>query len=569
MKRRVLWINGAIALALVAVVAIGYFAIFRSQPEATSGRTVTVRTGSVTETVTATGTVATKGTVSLAFSTPGTVTSVDVAAGDAVTQGQPLVSIDPTSAQQQFDAAQQQVVSAKQTAASARQQLATAQQTASVNKDSYRLAVQQAKASLDAALGTWSADCLNAAATTCPSQSAWAALRTAEGSVTSAQRAYDQAVATAHQREIDLNLVITQATSNVATAQAKASSDCDTYGSTSNQCVSAQNALVSARQAVDTANNNKTSQMLAQNQAVENAANGVASANVSLRKQQADLATNASTAVRQAQASYDNAVLAQKKGLAQDAQSVASAQAALTAFGVGSTKENATQAQVTSAKAGLQVAQKALAGTTLVSPVNGTVGMVSATVGQPSGNAAVVTVIPSGTLDVSANFSEADAAKLKNGDIATVTFEALPDVTATGKVTSINSSPTSGGSTVTYAATITLDAAPEGVREGMTASVSVTVATVDNVLWAPSAAVSGTGGRSTVTIRKDGKDTVTVVEVGLKGDRGTQITSGVKEGDVLVVNTASTSANGFPFPIGGFGGPGGPGGPGGSRRQAG
>lgn len=558
MKRRVLWINVGIAAVLALVLGIGYFAIFKSQPEATSGRTVSVQTGTVTESVTATGTVATSGTVSLAFASPGTVTAVDVAAGDSVSAGQPLVSIDHAAAQQQVNSAKQQLVTAEQGGMTAQEQLAAAKATAKLNHKSYALAVSQAKASLAAALATYSSDCLNAASTTCPSASSWSQLRTAESNVASAQRKYDQAVASAHQKEIDLNLAITQASTNVSTAQTKASSDCDTYGSTSNQCVSAQSSVTNARQALDTANNNKTSQMLGQNQTVENANAGISDANVALKKLQADLATNADSSVRQAQTAYDNAVLAQQKGLAQDQQTVANAQASFTSFSTGAGSESLTQAQLNSAKSGLKVAKQALAGTTLVAPVNGIVGMVSATVGQPSGNAAVVTVIPTGTMDVSASFSEADAAKLKNGDTATVTFDALPDVTATGKVTSINSSPTTGASTVTYAAIITLDSAPEGVREGMTASVTVKVATAENVLWAPSAAVSSTGGRSTVTIRKDGKDTVTVVKVGLKGDSGTEITSGVAAGDVLVVNTSSTStSNGFPGPIGGFGGPGG------------
>ena len=558
MNRRVLWINVGLAAVLVAILGVGYFAIFKSEPQSTTGRTVVAQTGSVTESVTATGTVATSGTVSLAFSTPGTVTAVDVSAGDTVTAGQPLVSIDSAAAQQQVNAAKQSAVSAEQSGMTAQQQLASAKTTAALNKKSYALSVSQAKASLDAALSTFSAECLNAASTNCPSQSTWSQLRTAESNVSAAQRKYDQAVATAHQKEIDLNLAISQASTSVSTAQTKASSDCDTYGSTSNQCVSAQSSLTNARQALDTANNNKTSQMLTQSQAVETANAGISDANVALRKLQSDLATNSSDSVRQARAAYDNALLAQQKGLAQDKQTVANAQASLTAFGTGTGSESLTQAQIANATSSLAVAERTLADTTLVAPVNGVVGMVSATVGQPSGNSAVVTVIPSGMLDVSASFSEADAAKLKNGDTATVTFDALPDVTARGKVTSINSSPTTGAATVTYAAIITLDSAPEGVREGMTASVTVQVASVDNVLWVPSAAVSGTGGRNTVTVRKDGKDTVTVVEVGLKGDSGTEIRSGVRAGDVLVVDTTSTSSfSGFPGPMPGFGGPGG------------
>ena len=65
------------------------------------------------------------------------------------------------------------------------------------------------------------------------------------------------------------------------------------------------------------------------------------------------------------------------------------------------------------------------------------------------------------------------------------------------------------------------------LRLGQTASVSITTATKSGVLNVPSAAVSTVGDISTVTVRKDGKDTTTVVQIGLVGDSATEITSGL------------------------------------------
>ena len=100
----------------------------------------------------------------------------------------------------------------------------------------------------------------------------------------------------------------------------------------------------------------------------------------------------------------------------------------------------------------------------------------------------------------------------------------------------------------TYSATITLDDSPDGAREGMSVSVVVTTQQVDDVVWAPTAAITTVGGRSTVTIRDGEVDTVVEVTTGLAGDSGTEITSGVREGDLLVIEVGEAST----FP--GFGG---------------
>ena len=157
---------------------------------------------------------------------------------------------------------------------------------------------------------------------------------------------------------------------------------------------------------------------------------------------------------------------------------------------------------------------------------------------------------------MSAKVSEADAVNVQVGQQATVTFSALPRVSATGTVTAKDTTPVASSGTATssvvqYGVTITLDSAPDGVVNGMSASVSIVVDSKDNVLWAPSTAVTSLGGLHTVTIRKNGADTVTPVTVGLVGDSGTEITSGVNAGDELVIAIAS-GASGAGFPFGGI-----------------
>ena len=65
MKRRIVWINAGLALLLVAVGIGAYAWLFRPEETVATGRTVAVQTGTVSETVTATGTVETAGALDL------------------------------------------------------------------------------------------------------------------------------------------------------------------------------------------------------------------------------------------------------------------------------------------------------------------------------------------------------------------------------------------------------------------------------------------------------------------------------------------------------------------------
>jgi macrolide-specific efflux system membrane fusion protein len=104
---------------------------------------------------------------------------------------------------------------------------------------------------------------------------------------------------------------------------------------------------------------------------------------------------------------------------------------------------------------------------------------------------------------------------------------------------------------------------PSSLRLGQTATVRVTTASAENVLYVPAAAVKTAGGQSTVTVQQGGKQVVEQVRIGVSGDQGTEIKSGLNEGDEVVITTTSSSGGSGSsggFPGGGGGGIGGPGG---------
>ncbi|GLY81960.1 efflux RND transporter periplasmic adaptor subunit [Actinoallomurus iriomotensis] len=285
-------------------------------------------------------------------------------------------------------------------------------------------------------------------------------------------------------------------------------------------------------------------------------------------------------------------------------ENVTSAKASLAAAESGDTSSASGYSQYVSAKNSYEQAVRALEGTRIVAPFSGTIVAVNGTVGGSSGGSAssssgssssgqgssggstgssgsssssstdgssssgFIELADPGRLEVTGEFTESDATKLKTGQSATVSFDALTGVTATGEVTEIDMSPTTSDNVVQYGATVELTDPPSSLRLGQTATVRVTTASAENVLYVPAAAVRTAGGQSTVTVRQGGKQVAEQVQTGVSGDQGTEIKSGLNEGDEVVITTTTGSGDSGSsggFPGGGSGGIGGAGGGGGGR----
>lgn len=248
-----------------------------------------------------------------------------------------------------------------------------------------------------------------------------------------------------------------------------------------------------------------------------------------------------------------------------------------------------SEAGIESARSQVDQAREALDGTLLRAPIEGTVVSISGSVGESassggtsstsatsssstqtassnssssssSGTSGFVVISDLDRLELEAYFSETDTAHLKVGQRASVTLNAFPDASMSGRVVAIDEVSTTVNQVVDYGVTIKLHGQPKGIRVGQTADVVVVTGRARDVLLVPTSVVQTSGGQDTVTVLRDGKQVSTAVEVGLTGDQTTQIVSGLSEGDVVVIPSA-TSSSGFPgggFPGGvGLGGPGG------------
>ncbi|WP_410607073.1 efflux RND transporter periplasmic adaptor subunit [Amycolatopsis sp. lyj-109] len=269
------------------------------------------------------------------------------------------------------------------------------------------------------------------------------------------------------------------------------------------------------------------------------------------------------------------------------------------------------QAKLDQAQLDVQTAQQALDNTVLYAPGAGTVTAVSGAVGQQSSSGSSATSQSSSSsgsgqggqgsssnsssaasssssssgfititnltgLVVNTSVAEIDVSKVKAGQKATVTLNALPDKPIQATVSSINLTPTTSGSVVSYGAQLALTSPPDGLRPGQSASVVITVAEADDALSVPAAAVQTVGSTNLVTVQENGQNVTRQVQVGLRGESTVQITSGLTEGEnVVLTATASTGTAGGTGRTGGTGGTGGfPGGgtggfPGGGQRGTG
>ncbi len=223
---------------------------------------------------------------------------------------------------------------------------------------------------------------------------------------------------------------------------------------------------------------------------------------------------------------------------------------------------DADQVKVSSDISAVYQAQANLAATTLKAPLAGLVIAVSgqvggnASAGSPTtssgtsvSNSSFVTIADISQMTVTANIAEADIASVTVGQAADVSFPALSGVKATAKVTAISPTATASNAIVTYPTTITLDSIPTGLRLGQTADVTITTkSSAATALYVPSAAIkTAADGTSTVeVVGANGKNTTVTVTLGVVGDQGTEIRSGLKLGQTVVLGTVSATTNTTP-----------------------
>ncbi len=175
----------------------------------------------------------------------------------------------------------------------------------------------------------------------------------------------------------------------------------------------------------------------------------------------------------------------------------------------------------------------------------------------------IATIKTEGKPQVSVSLSETDAAKVKAEQKATISFDALPNKTFTGRVLGINTMGIVSSGVTTYPATIELDLPDDSILPNMSATANIILKVKNDVLLVPSGAIQTANGQSTVRVWKNGQVATVDVETGDSSDTQTEVTSGLDEGETVIIGSVSLQgatsgsspfSGGLRFGGGGFGG---------------
>ncbi|MBE2257656.1 MAG: efflux RND transporter periplasmic adaptor subunit [Rhodobacteraceae bacterium] len=244
-----------------------------------------------------------------------------------------------------------------------------------------------------------------------------------------------------------------------------------------------------------------------------------------------------------------------------------------------------TEAQLAQARAAADKDRVNLRYTTIRSPVSGVVVDRVVDLGQTVAASLQTPTLIKIAQDLSemridSSFAEADIGKIREGQKVRFTVDAFPDRSFEGAVQQIRLNPTSQQNVVTYNVRVSLSNPEHILLPGMTAYVSIAVASRDDVLLVANAALrfkppvdaddksngkttvptrsgdrardaKGAGNSGTVHVIDNGRLKAVNVLLGITDNRNTEVLGGdLKAGDRVVVGENHGNAGGKPSSIG-------------------
>ena len=137
---------------------------------------------------------------------------------------------------------------------------------------------------------------------------------------------------------------------------------------------------------------------------------------------------------------------------------------------------------------------------------------------------------------------ELDVRQVQIGQIVRLSLDALPDADITGQVTKVSPTARDVGGVVAYEVEIVPDSTDAQLRAGMSATAIITTAQVDNILRVPNRFIQldRESGRAFVQKIINDVPSLQEVEMGLRNDRFTQILAGLSDEDQIALIRSSS-----------------------------
>ena len=587
-----------VAMSLAGLLA----AACGAAPPAAETRTAQVSRGAVTQTVAVSGSVSSAGTVKLNPATNGKVARLFVAVGQQVTAGQPLAALDTSDLQAALTTAQNNVAAAQtnyekalagvtdagssysQTQQSTANDIATAQAALAKLRSNYAAA----KANFSSLYGSLLNDLATYVSQISVAQQQVATAqnhlafsnqisdnKAAQGSMNQASAALGNAqsyvVGVYQTAEGDYIAAVNQVLNAEAAFDAAIAANADTTAA-GTQMATAQVAYVTAVSRLTSgidAPNGQVGSALSSATSAQNSLNTInAKVDSTLDAARADVAallvtltgeqqlaayakgkisqagTTLSTVTDAVSGSYVTAIANVTSAQIRAAQSLQSAQTS-----VNNQPANVQSAQnsLNNAQTALATAQANLDNAVIKATVAGVVTTVSAQVGEnvtSNSTTGFIVIANTGSMALHGTIGEADVVKLKTGQVATVTVDAVGTAKMTGRVTSLDPVATIAQGVPVYGVDVTIDLPSQAVKPGMSGTANVIIASSSNALTVPNLAVKTASGRRYLTVMKDGQPVDTDVTFGISNDTVTEVLTGVQEGDVVVLPQPRATASG-------------------------
>ncbi len=187
-------------------------------------------------------------------------------------------------------------------------------------------------------------------------------------------------------------------------------------------------------------------------------------------------------------------------------------------------------------QANIDALQSQLNDSYLISPINGTVTELNIKRGQVvSPSQSLINLLSTEPFEVSAYIYEQDIVNVKIGDPVEINLVAFPKQTFSGKVLLIDPAETVVDNVVYYKVTIELTNQPTDIRSGMTADITIETNKKNDILRIAKNVITQIDGTESVQVFKNGKVENVTITTGLEGNDYFEITSGLLEGDEIVV----------------------------------
>lgn len=208
-------------------------------------------------------------------------------------------------------------------------------------------------------------------------------------------------------------------------------------------------------------------------------------------------------------------------------------------------KHGATDDELTIAQTNVTLAQAAVNQAHLTAPFDGTITDINAMTGDiVSSGKTAFRMDDLSKLFVDLTVSEYDYGQIKVGQPCEITFDAVSAKVYGGVVTRVGLVGAASQGVVNFPVTVQVTDPDAAIVPGLTASINIIVAQHDNVLLVPSAAVQTTGSQSMVVVLFEGQRITIPVTVGLINDTMTEVAAEqLRAGDAVITNLSVAKAS--------------------------